>query len=59
MTAAKVLSAKVSYAVSLYLQLVEKGTEPRAAYAAACELAGLTSARERSEMRSAVVATQG
>jgi hypothetical protein len=59
MPSPKVLSAKVSYAVSLYLQLVEKGTEPRAAYAAACELAGLTSARERSEMRSAVLTIQG
>jgi len=59
MTAAKVLSAKVSYAVSLYLQLLEKGTDTRAAYAAACELAGLTSARERSEMRSAVLKIQG
>jgi hypothetical protein len=50
---AEILSAKVTYAVSLYQQTVEK-LGPRAAYQTAVELAGITTAAERAAMRNAI-----
>jgi len=49
-----VLSAKVTYAVNVYLSLIKKDVAPRQAYATACELAGLTTAAERAELRKAL-----
>lgn len=48
------MSAKVTYAVSLYTKLVDK-LGPRAAYDAAVKLAGLRTASEREQMRDAIL----
>lgn len=53
------LSASVTYAVQVYGELIGKKVEPRAAYAAACELAGLRTAEDRRAMRNAVLRLQG
>jgi hypothetical protein len=51
------MSAKVTYAVSLYRQLVDK-LGPRAAYESAVKLAGLRTASEREKMRNAIVLSE-
>lgn len=52
------MTASVTYAIKLYLELVAKGSTPREAYATAVELSGVNTAAQRAELRNAIASVK-